>query len=73
MLLQFKSHAVTAGGSVDRCGIVADDVSWGHGVSPDCGLTVSGNIAAAQSIIPAVQRKKIYCKATAHRCQTATR
>jgi hypothetical protein len=42
----------------------------GHGVSPDCAPTVSGNIAAAQSIIPAVQRKKIYCKAAGDQCQT---
>jgi hypothetical protein len=48
---------------------VADDLSWGHSVSPDCGPTVCGDIAAAQSIVAAVQRKKIYCKATAHRCQ----
>jgi hypothetical protein len=49
---------------------MADDVSWGHRVSPDCGPTLSGDVAAAQSIIPAVQRKKIYCKAAALRCQT---
>jgi hypothetical protein len=73
MLLQFKAHAVAAGGSVDRCGIVADDVSWGHRVSPDCGPTVSGDITASQSIIPAVQRKKIYCKATARQCQNGAR
>ena len=36
----------------------------------DYGPTVSGDAAAAQSIIPAVQGKKIYCKAAALRCQT---
>ncbi|CUT15592.1 hypothetical protein BF49_6672 [Bradyrhizobium sp.] len=35
--------------------------------------TVSGAITASQSIIAAVQRKKIYCKATAHQCQNGDR
>ncbi len=51
MLPQFKSHAVAAGGRVDRCGIVADDVSWGHRASPVCGVTVSGgSVAGAKHI-----------------------
>src|SRR3954466_15613300 len=37
ILRQFKSHAVAAGRRMDCCGIVADEVSWGHEVSPDCG------------------------------------
>ena len=73
MLAQFKPQAVATGRRVDRCGIVADDVSWGHRVSPDCGLTVSGATTATQSIIAAAQRKKIYCKATARQCQNGAR
>jgi hypothetical protein len=34
--------------------------------SPICGPTVTGRGAAAQSIVAAVQRKKIYCKAGAY-------
>jgi len=34
--------------------------------SPDCGPTVTGGIAAGQSIVAAVQRKKIYCKVLAY-------
>jgi hypothetical protein len=34
--------------------------------SPDCGPTVTGGIAAAQSIVAAGVRKKIYCKASAY-------
>jgi hypothetical protein len=34
--------------------------------SPGCGLTVTGGITARQSIVAAVQRKKIYCKAGAY-------
>ena len=32
-----------------------------------CGPTVAGGITAGQSIVAAVQRKKIYCKASAYR------
>ena len=35
-------------------------------VSPNCRPTVTGGSTAAQSIVPAVQRKKIYCKASAY-------
>jgi hypothetical protein len=31
-----------------------------------CGPTVPGGIAAGQSIVAAVKRKKIYCKASAY-------
>jgi hypothetical protein len=34
--------------------------------TPDCGRTVTGRSTAAQSIVAAVQRKKIYCKASAY-------
>jgi len=34
--------------------------------SPDCGLTVTGGSLAGQSIVAAVQLKKIYCKAGAY-------
>jgi hypothetical protein len=34
--------------------------------SPDYGPTVTGGITAGQSIVAAVQRKKIYCKAGAY-------
>jgi len=34
--------------------------------SPDCGLTVTGDIAAGQSTVAVVQLKKIYCKAGAY-------
>jgi hypothetical protein len=35
--------------------------------SPErCGPTVTGAIMAGQSIVAAVQRKKIYCKAAAY-------
>jgi hypothetical protein len=32
----------------------------------DCGPTVTGGGTAGQSIVAAVQRKKIYCKASAY-------
>jgi hypothetical protein len=34
--------------------------------SPDGGPTVTGGSTAGQSIVAAVQRKKIYCKASAY-------
>jgi hypothetical protein len=37
--------------------------SAGHGLSGCCAPTVTGGITAGQSIVAAVQRKKIYCKA----------
>jgi hypothetical protein len=34
--------------------------------SPDCGATVTGGSTTGQSIVAAVQRKKIYCKVGAY-------
>ena len=39
----------------------------GHGISGCCGPTVTDAIAAGQSIVAAVQLKKIYCMAGAYR------
>ncbi|SPP95154.1 protein of unknown function [Bradyrhizobium vignae] len=36
-----------------------------------CGSRLSGGITLVQSIIAAVQRKEIYCKPAAYRCQSA--
>jgi hypothetical protein len=44
----------------------ADGTSGTHGNLADCGPTVSFGIAPGQSIVAAVQRKKIYCKASAY-------
>jgi hypothetical protein len=43
-----------------------DDLSH-IGISGIAGPTVTGGVTAGQSIVAAVQHKKIYCKAMAYR------
>jgi hypothetical protein len=40
---------------------------FNHGICLQHEPTLTGGSAAAQSMVPAVQRKKIYCKAIAYR------
>lgn len=54
-------------------GYLASAISLAGGQGP-CGCgepTVIADATSAQSSIASVQHKKIYCKATAGRCQTA--